>query len=184
MLDGKEPLVIEAALLGQRGVVLGHLQIEVGEFVVEHLPRGHIHQFDRVCEVAVIVEGEVEEADGIYALQFIVPRLALLGLFAYGEGGVEDGAVLEELLLSVLHLNENLLALFCLAIHIEDSSALCGSHPQVFGIEVGDVQEVLCPLEARVEEREQQVFVRFGPKEFLEREVRVEVHISGLWVCQ
>lgn len=67
------------------------VQINLLHFVVEVIGIG-------------IIKGEVEDADGVDRFQLLVP-FATFRLFANGESRIEHAAVLEELLLPLLHLH-------------------------------------------------------------------------------
>ena len=95
--------------------------------------------------VLILGEHEVENADGVYAVQLEVP-VATRGLLADGVCGIEDAAVLEELLVDVLHLDDELLAAVVLAVHVEDCTALTDVGPEVLAVEVVDVGDDLLAL--------------------------------------
>ena len=54
-----------------------------------------------VC-VMLVVEGEIEYANDIDGLELVVPT-TFLSLLLYGERGIVEASVLEELLFSTLH---------------------------------------------------------------------------------
>ena len=70
----------------------------------------------------------------------------------YGESGVEDAPVLEELLFGLLHLDDECLALLVLAINVEDGAAVSKAVAQVLAVEVSEVVDDLLALEERVKE--------------------------------
>ena len=107
-------------------VELWNLDVDECQFVVEHSLLYDIHEFDFVVKavlvVLVLVENEVEEPHGVYAVQMIVPFFSPFALFSYGESGVVDGPIFEELLVNILHFNDEPVSLLVLAVHIEDGA--------------------------------------------------------------
>ena len=74
--------------------------------------------------------------------QLVIPY-PFRGLFANGERGIIHTAVLEELLFAPLHLHQNLLSLFVLAIHIEHGTAVILLRTQMFRIQIGNILDYL-----------------------------------------
>ena len=89
-----------------------------------------------------------------------VPFSTTLCLFAYGEGGIIYGTVLEELLIYILHFNNEFLAFVVLAIYIEYSTACISTIAKLFGIKILDVLNVLFPMEHGVQEADKQFLVK------------------------
>ena len=84
---------------------------------------------EAVFRVFVAGKDEVQDADGVNAVQVEVPLVAHFSLLDDGESGIEHAAVLEEILAGLLHLNNEFFAVFALAIYIEDGAALTvGGH--------------------------------------------------------
>ncbi|OQA11261.1 MAG: hypothetical protein BWY66_00027 [bacterium ADurb.Bin374] len=67
----------------------------------------------------VLVEDEVKDGDGIDRLEIVVP-FALDDLFANRKRRVIQGAILEELLLALLDLDDELLTTLGLAVEVEN----------------------------------------------------------------
>ena len=90
MPDGIEPLIGHREQLILRLRELRHLQVDERQLVVEYLFRPGVQQLDFMMEIGriVVVEREVQDADGINRLQLVVP-VAAPGLFADGECGIE-----------------------------------------------------------------------------------------------
>ena len=111
----------------KRLMELRHFQIYKGELVIENFIGFNIGQFHPVDELftvsLVLLEDEVEDTDCIDGLEIVVPS-ALAGLFTDGEGGIEDGTLLEEILLGLLHLYDEFLAAAAFAIDVENSLAV------------------------------------------------------------
>ena len=127
------------------------------------------------CVFQPVGEIEVQQADGVDGVEVEIPVASALRLFADGERGVVDGAVLEELLVDILHLDNELLALVVLTVDVEHGAA--GVHPvtELLGVQIGDFLHVLLAAEHGVEEAFQEFFVEFPAKQSLEAEV-------GMWV--
>ena len=108
-------------------VELWNLDVDECQFVVEHSLLYDIHEFDFVVKavlvVLVLVENEVEEPNGVYAVQMIVPFFSPFALFSYGESGVVDSPIFEELLINILHFNDEPVSLLVLAVHVEDGAS-------------------------------------------------------------
>ena len=176
--DGVQPFVEQGFQLAFRLGELGHLQVDERQLVVEHLLRLQLHQLHLVVVVRpLLLEAEVQDADGVDALQLVVPH-SLGGLLADGEGGVIDAAVLEELLLALLHLHQEVLPLLVLAIHVEHGTAVVFLRAQTLRVEVGDVPHHFLPVQQRVEEADEQLLVDFRTEQLLESEVGIKVHVS------
>ena len=62
---------------------------------------------------------EVQQANGVNSLKLEVPISTTLSLFTYRESGIEDGSILEKLLIHILHLNDELLSFLVLTIYIK-----------------------------------------------------------------
>ena len=179
--EDEHPLVEHRHQLVLRLVELGHLQIDEGQLVVEHVLVLGVHQLHLVmvtfCAVLVVGEDEVEDADGVHGLQLEVP-VASHGLLPDGERGIVDAAVLEVVLLGLLHLDDELLALLVLAVDVEDGLAVDVACAEMFVVEVGDVADDLMTVEQGIEETDEQVLVHLRAEELLEAEVGVWVDVS------
>ena len=75
---------------------------------------------------------EVGQTDGVYWIEMKVPIATTLCLFVYGERRIIYSAVLEELMVYILHLHNELLSLVVLAINIEDGTASINSVAKLF----------------------------------------------------
>ena len=131
----------------------------------------------------LLVEGgilhvEVEKRHGIDVVELEVPVGALNGLLTYGEGGVEERAVLEELLVGVLHLDDEFLAILTLAIDVEDGLTLGIVVADVFGVEVLDVLDHLLAVEEAIEKADEQLLVGSRTKDALEPKVGQQADVS------
>ncbi len=88
--------------------------------------RVHFHQLYLMMPATGILEAfgkiEVQKAYRVDGIQMEVPVTASTSLLADGKSGIIDGAILEELLVDVLHLHNEFLALFVFAIYIEDGT--------------------------------------------------------------
>ncbi len=125
----------------------------------------------------MVVEREVQDADGVNRLQLVVP-VAAPGLFADGECGIEHATVLEKLLLGLLHLNQELLATVVLAIDIENSLAVKLLRAQLLAVQVGQGGDDLLTGQQRVQETAQQLLVNLRAEQFLESKVGIEIDVS------
>ena len=112
-----------------------------------------------------------------------VPFRALLRLFAYGERGIIERPVLEELLEGVLHLNDELLTVFRLAIDIEDCLACRRPVPQMLAVQMHDVLNHLLAVEQAVQEVYQQVLVGCCSEYAFETEVGEQTNVSFFSGC-
>ena len=123
------------------------------------------------------MEDEVEDANGIDGLQIVVPS-TLLRLFTDWESGIEDGTLLEKILLGLLHLDDELLAAAAFAIDIENGPAVGVERANPFIFQKGDGLELaLLIAEKLVQEIHEDVLVRLLSEEFFETEV-------GEWVYE
>ena len=101
-------------------------------------------------------------------------------MILYRESSVEYTPVFEELLLSLLHLNDKRLTLLVLAIYIEDSTAVAIAIAEVLAIEIGKITHHFLAFEERVEEANQQILVKGSSEQLLKAEVRVGIDIFAL----
>lgn len=176
--DSVQPLVEHRRKLRLRLRELRHLQVDERQLVVEHLAGGGVHQFHLVVVgVIFLVKTEVQDADGIDALQAVVP-LATGRLLADGEGGVVHATILEELLLTLLHLHQEMLTLLVHAIYVEHRTAVVLLRAQVLRVQVGDLADLLPPVQQGVQEADEQLLVRLRAEQSLEREVGVKIDVS------
>ena len=102
---------------------------------------------------------EVEQTDDVDRVETEVPLSATLCLLAYRESGIVDGAVLEELLIYVLHLDDELLTLIVLTIHVEYSTSSVGTVAKLLGVEISDILHILLTMEHGVKEADEQLLV-------------------------
>ena len=164
ILEYVHPLVVHGYELRFFFVELRDLHVNVGELVVEHLVRVDLHQLHLMVPPLGILKPigkvEVEQANGVHGVQVEVPVASTLCLLAYGEGGIVDGAVLEKLLVNVLHLHNKLLALVVLAIHVEDGAAGIHAVAQLLGVKVRHVLHVLFAMKHGVQKADEQLLVK------------------------
>ena len=116
-------------------------------------------------------------ADGVYALQFVVP-IPPWSLLPDGERRIIDASVLEELLFAFLHLHDEMFALLVLAVHIEHGTPVVLLRAEVFGVQVGDVLYLFPSVQQGVEEADEQFLVYFRTEQLLECEVGIKVDVS------
>jgi hypothetical protein len=93
------------------------------------------------------------------------------------EGGVVDAAVLEEVLLGFLDLDDEAFAADRLAVDVEDGFAIYRCTTKLFGVTEGKVGYLVVGGEEGVEEVDQEIFVRFGAENALEAKVGQEADV-------
>jgi len=130
-----------------------------------------------VLVILVLVEHEIQDADGIDRLQAEEPS-ALLALRTDGERRVIDRAVLEPLQLCLLHLDDDLVALLVLAINIEYGAPVLLCVAQQLVGQQCEALDDLSPLQQGVDKVERQVLVGLRAEEVLEAVVGVGIYIS------
>ena len=111
-----------------------------------------------------------------------VPVSSLWSLFTDGEGRIEQRAILEIPLISILHLHDELLAILILAIHIEDSLAFSVDIPHMLTVQVLHVLDDLKTFKQRVQKVDEQILVRLCPKDALETEIGQQAYISFFYL--
>ena len=116
---------------------------------------------EAVRRVFVFLELEVEDAHGVDFLEVIAPIFSSHGLVLDGEGGIEHTAVFVKLLVGVLHLDDEVVAVFVLAIHVENGAAVAVLSEMLAG-QIADVRDDLLPLEEGIKETDEQIFVHLG----------------------
>ena len=118
-----------------------------------------------------ISEVEVKQAYGVDWIEMEVPIASTLCLFANGEGRLIYGAVLEKLLIHVLHLHYELLALVALTIYIEYGTACIGTVAKLLGIKIRDVLNVLLAVKHGVQKADKQLLVELRAEQALKAEI-------------
>ena len=122
----------------------------------------YIHQLHLVPKtvlgVFVVGEDEIQDSNRIDTFEPEIPN-TFLSLTLDRESGIEYTPVLEELLLRLLHLDDERLALLVLAINIKDGTAVTITIAEILAIEIGKVLHLLPFIEERVEEANQQFLV-------------------------
>jgi hypothetical protein len=88
----------------------------------------------------MVVEDEVEDADGVDGGELVVP-VAFEGLFL--DGGVVDAAVFEEVLFGFLDFDDEALAAEGLAVDVEDGFAVYRCAAELFGVAEGEVGDLV-----------------------------------------
>ena len=95
------------------------------------------------------------------------------------EGRIEYTPVLKELLLSLLHLNDERLSLLVLAIDIEDGTAIAIAITKALTIKIGKIPNYLLAIEERIEETNEQILVERCAEQLLESEVGIGIDVLG-----
>ena len=160
---------------------IGEFHIDIGELVVEDFVRIRIHELhfaeDTAVAVLVLGESEVQYADGVYVVEFIVPATPLR-LLSDGECGIVDGAVFIEVLVYILHLHDDARASIRCAVYVKDSAAGFLVRAELLAVFIGDVRDDRITIEQRIEEAHQQVLVEGCAKDALETEVGQWIDVS------
>ena len=94
-----------------------------------------------------------------------------LCLFAYGERRIIYSAVLEELMVYILHLHNEHLFLVVLAIHVEDGAAGIHAVAQLLGVKVRHVLHVLFAMKHGVQKADEQLLVKLRAEQALKTEI-------------
>ena len=100
-----------------------------------------------------------------------VPIATTLCLFAYGERRIIYSAVLEELMVYILHLHNELLSLVVLAINIEDGTASINSVAKLFLVKIRDILHVLLAMKHSVQKADEQLLVKLRAEQALKTEI-------------
>ena len=100
-----------------------------------------------------------------------VPVTSTLCLFAYGECRIIYSAVLEELLVYILHLHNELLALVVLAINIKDGTASISTIAKLLRIKIRDILHVLLAMKHSVQKADEQLLVKLRTEQALKTEI-------------
>ena len=116
----KKPLVKHTLQLILSLIEFRHFEVNEGKFIIEHLVRVKVHKFHLMMKILLIrsVKREIQDTHHINSLQLIIP-FTPFSLLTNRESGIKDTAVLEELLFTTLHLNQELLSLLILTIYIK-----------------------------------------------------------------
>ena len=119
----------------------------------------------------IVVHAEIEQRNGIDMIQFEIPVIPLGCLFSNRKCGIEQGAVLEIRLISVLHLNDELLTVFALTIYIKDGSAVGVDIAHMFRVKIRHILHNLFAIKQAVEKTNQQILIGSRSKNSLETKV-------------
>ena len=143
-----------------------------------------ILQFNLVAQtvggILPVGKHKVQHPHGIDIIQMVVPLLTLHRLLTDGEGRVIDATVLEILLLSLLHLNDETAAVARHAVHIEHCAAVTVAFTEILCIQILNIQNLLLPpVEQRIQETDEQILVHLGTEQLLEAEVGVGVDVAA-----
>lgn len=104
-------------------------------------------------------------------IQFEIPVIPLGCLFSNRKCGIEQGAVLEIRLISVLHLNDELLTVFALTIYIKDGSAVGIYIAHMLRVKIRHILHNLLTIKQAVEKTNQQILIGSRSKNSLETKV-------------
>ena len=109
-----------------------------------------IHQLhfmpQAVLGIFMVGEHKVKDSNSIDSFKIKIPN-AFLALILNRKGGIEHASVLEKLLLSLLHLNDERLALLVLAVDIEDGTAVAIAITQILTIKVSKIPHYFLAIE-------------------------------------
>ena len=182
VLQAEEPLVYQRFTLIDILVEVGQLHIYICKLIVENLLGIDIHEL-HLTENSVIAallalrKRKVEDADSIDILQLIIP-VALLSLFRNRKCGIEYRPVLVEVLIDILHLDNETAAVSSLAIHIEDGLASILITAELLAVTVFNILNDPLAIEHGIEETHQQVAVERSSEDALKTEIGQRIDIS------
>lgn len=97
-------------------------------------------------------------------IQFEIPVIPLGCLFSNRKCGIEQGAVLEISLISVLHLNDELLTVFALTIYIKDGSAVGIYISHMLRVKIRHILHNLLTIKQAVEKQISKSLLGADPK--------------------
>ena len=98
------------------------------------------------------------------------------------ECGIEQGAILELCLIGILHFYDELLAVFALAVYVEDGFAVGVDVSHMLRVEIRNVLHNLFAIKQTVEKTNQQILVYCCSKNSLEAEVGQQADISFFYL--
>ncbi|EJW97426.1 hypothetical protein EVA_14469 [gut metagenome] len=180
VLDGIEPLVEQRIqlllLLGK----LGHFEINIRQFIVEHFLCLSVKQLDFMMKVIGIgiIETKVENANRINGCQLIIPLVPFDCLVTNRESGIENASIFKVLLFSLLHFYQNLGPVNCLTIHIKDSLAVIFLTTQMLRIQIGQITDFFFSMKQGIQKADKQLFIGLCSKQLLKSEVCIEIDIT------
>ncbi len=126
---------------------------------------------------------EIQQTNSVNGVQVEIPVAAALSLLADGKGGIVNRAVLEELLVDVLHLHDKLLAAVVLAVNVEDGTARVQTVAELLGVQVSNVAHVLLAVEYGVQKTHKEFFVELRTEQTFETEISMRIDISLFHRC-
>ena len=97
-----------------------------------------------------VVHIEIKQSYRIDMVKVEIPVGPLHALLTDWKSGIEQRAVLKELLKRILHFNDKLLAIFGLAIHVENRLALRVNVSEMLGVEILHIGDDMRTLKQRV----------------------------------
>ena len=113
--------------------------------------RVKVHKFHLMMKILLIriIKREIQDTHHIDSLQLIIP-FSPFGLFTNRKSRIKDTAVLEELLFTTLHLNQELLALLILTIDIKYGPTVIFLCSEMFCIKVSYILDYLLLEQERI----------------------------------
>jgi hypothetical protein len=160
---------------------LGQFDVDKFQLFVEDFT-ALVFEFDEMEKgviAFVVVENEVEDANGIDGAEFKVP-FAFERLFLDGEGGVVDAAIFEEVLFGLLDFDDEPIAVLGLAVDVEDGFTIELCTAKILGVFERQILDVVMGGQDGIEEIDQETFIWFGAEDAFEAKIGEETDISIL----
>ena len=126
----------------------------------------------------LFLKHKIEYGNAVNGFEFKVP-VAGFGLLADGKGGVKNGPVFEEILLCLLHLDNDFLAVLAFAINVEHRPAVGLAGTEVIGAFVGQFAHTVLFGQQFVQKVHGQILVDFLSEDFLEAKIRERIDVPG-----
>ena len=136
---------------------------------------------DIILVKCLFFQVEVQQSNSIYMFKLEVPFCPLWSLFTDRKSRIEQRTILEILLISILHLNDELFTTFIFAIYIKDGLALGKDITNVLTIQVLHILDDLKTIKQGIQEIDEQILVRLCSKNTLKTEIGKQANISFLY---
>ena len=136
---------------------------------------------DIILVKCLFFQVEVQQSNCIYMFKLEVPFCPLWSLFTDRKSRIEQRTILEILLISILHLNDELFTTLIFAIYVKDGLALGKDITNVLTIQVLHILNDLKTIKQGIQEIDEQILVRLCSKNTLKTEIGKQANISFLY---
>ena len=128
----------------------------------------------------IFVKLKIQNADGVNSGQLVIP-IAFNRLLLNRKSGIKQAAILEIILLGLLHFDNKSLATGTAAGKIENCLAINSSSAQLLAIGIVQISDLMVIRQQAIQEINQQRFIRVFAEQFFKAEIgkRIDLGFFG-----